>query len=305
MIVVTGGLGFIGNELVRQLKAAGETVVVIDNRNRVAPQIGDLNDLPVYEIDITDKASVKELFLKIKPHTVFHLAAIHYIPECNDNPERTLRINVEGTQSLLNASAHTGVQKFLFASSGAVYADSSENLTESSPIAPVDIYGWSKLFGEQLCHLNNGMYETPTVICRLFNNYGPRETNMHIIPEIINQLRSNNKLKLGNIRNIRDYIHTHDCAKALIKLSACCEGDTKTVNVATGEGFTVEEVIQKIAAITGISIEVDMEEVRLRKNDKRTQVADISLLKTLTGWVPGKKIEQGLTELMQFEMLMA
>ena len=303
MIVVTGGLGFIGNELVRQLKAAGETVVVIDNRNRVAPQIEDLNDVPVYEIDITDKESVKELFFKIKPHTVFHLAAIHYIPECNDNPERTLRINVEGTQSILNAAATAGVKKFLFASSGAVYADSSNKLTEQATIAPVDIYGWTKLFGEQLCNMNTAMNGTPTIICRLFNNYGPRETNMHIIPEVINQLQSGNTLKLGNISTVRDYIHTQDCAKSLIKLSACCEGETKIVNVAHGDGYTVEEMIYKIQKITNRPIEIQKDTTRFRRNDKQTQIADISLLKNLTGWAPENDIEEGLTNLLRFEKL--
>lgn len=304
MIIVTGGLGFIGNELVRQLKNEGMEVAVIDNRNRVAPAIEDIEAIPVYEIDITDKEKVKELFISLKPHTVFHLAAIHYIPECNDNPERTLRMNVEGTQSLLDAAAHSGVKKFLFASSGAVYADSSGKLSESAPIAPVDIYGWSKLFGEKLCHLNTAMNGTATVICRLFNNYGPRETNMHIIPEILKQLRSGNTLKLGNITTVRDYIHTQDCAKALIKLSACCEGETKIVNVAHGDGYTVEEMIQKIKTITGRPVEVSIDTARLRRNDKQTQVADISLLKTLTGWAPENSIEEGLKHLLGFENLL-
>lgn len=304
MIVVTGGLGFIGNELVRQLKNAGEQVAVIDNRNRVAPAIEDLDDVPVYKIDITDKIKVNELFQQLRPVTVFHLAAIHYIPECNDDPERTLRINVEGTQSLLNASAGAEVKKFLFASSGAVYADSKDNLSEYSPIAPVDIYGWSKLFGEKLCQLNTAMNGTPTVICRLFNNYGPRETNMHIIPEILKQLHTGNILKLGNITPVRDYIHTQDCAKALIKLSECCEGETKIVNVAHGNGYTVEEMIEKIKLITARPVEVLMDAARLRRNDKQTQVADISLLKKLTGWAPETSIEEGLMELLRFEKLL-
>ncbi len=303
MIIVTGGLGFIGNELVRQLKNIGEEVAVIDNRNRVAPAIEDLAAIPVYEIDITDKEKVKELFISLKPQTVFHLAAIHYIPECNDNPGRTLRMNVEGTQSLLDAASSAGVKKFLFASSGAVYADSNEKLSESAPIAPVDIYGWSKLFGENLCHLNTAMNGTPTVICRLFNNYGPRETNMHIIPEILKQLQSGDTLRLGNISTIRDYIHTQDCAKALIKLAACCEGETKIVNVAHGDGYTVEEMIQKIKAITGRQFEVSIDTTRLRRNDKQTQVADISLLKALTGWAPETSIEEGLRGLLRFENL--
>ena len=303
MVLVTGGLGFIGNELVRQLKLSGEEVVILDNKNRIAPHIGDIQEVPLIELDVTNQVAISEIFQTLKPSTVFHMAAIHYIPECNDNPERTLRTNVEGTQSILRAASLAGVQKFIFASSGAVYADSADLLTESSPIAPVDIYGWSKLFGEQLCHLNYNLNKTTTVICRLFNNYGPRETNPHIIPEIIRQLQSGNTLKLGNISTVRDYIHTSDCAHALIKSATYGTQGTTILNVAGGHGYTVKELIDIIQSITGRDITIELDNKRLRKFDKQTQIADISKLKTLTGWQPEKDIYDGMRDLLQFEKI--
>ncbi len=304
MVVVTGGLGFIGNELVRQLKDLPEEVVVIDNKNRVAPRIEDLASVPVIPIDITDHQALTNWMREAKPTSVFHLAAIHYIPECNDNPERTLRVNVEGTESVLRAAAASGVRKIVFASSGAVYDDTSNALPESTPIAPVDIYGWSKLFGEQLCHLHHQLYETPIMIARLFNNYGPRETNAHIIPEIMNQLRKGDHIQLGKITTVRDYIHTSDCAKALIKLDAQHTQGVEKVNVATGYGYTVQQMIDLIAEVTNRKITVQHDSLRVRKFDKQTQVADISLLKKLTNWQPEKNIRQGITELLQFEGLL-
>jgi UDP-glucose 4-epimerase len=301
MIIVTGGLGFIGNELVRQLKNSGKEVVVLDNKNRVAPRIDDLKSVPIEHLEITDHIAVSDFFKTVKPEVVFHLAAIHYIPECNENPERTLRVNVEGTQSLLRAAASANVKKFVFASSGAVYADSAQNLSETTAIAPVDIYGWSKLFGEQLCELNYSISNMRTVICRLFNNYGPRETNPHIIPEILNQLRSGDSLKLGNISTVRDYIHTSDCALALIKLAELNANGVTTVNIAGGKGYTVSDVIELIRRITGRSIKVNLDQGRLRKFDKQTQVADISKLRSLTGWAPQTTLENGMKDLLTFE----
>jgi UDP-glucose 4-epimerase len=303
MNLVTGGLGFIGNELVRQLKASGKEVVILDNKNRIAPDIDDISDVKLAEVDLTDHDGVRALLQKLKPEVVYHLAAIHYIPECNDNPERTLRINVEGTESILRASAAAGVKKIVFASSGAVYADSAQPLAETSPLAPVDIYGWSKLFGEQLCHLNYNLNKTPTAICRLFNNYGPRETNPHIIPEIINQLRSGDTLKLGNISTIRDYIHTADCAKAIIKMAEYEHTGVSTANVAGGKGYTVKEIIELIGQITGRPIEVQMDDKRLRKFDKQTQVADLRALKDMTRWQPEMDLQKGMTDLLRFEKL--
>lgn len=303
MVLVTGGLGFIGNELVRQLKSLGKEVAILDNKNRVAPHINDIQDVPLVETDLTDQERVSELFREIRPEVVFHMAAIHYIPECNENPERTLRVNVEGTECILRASSVSGVQKILFASSGAVYADSASSLSESSSIGPVDIYGWSKLFGEQLCHLNHGINQTATVICRLFNNYGPRETNPHIIPEILKQLQLGNKLMLGNISTIRDYIHTEDCAKALIKLAEGRNAGVTTVNVASGNGYTVKEIITIIQEIIGRPIEIQLDGKRLRRFDKQAQVANIELLQELTGWQPEKSIHQGIVDLLRFEKL--
>jgi UDP-glucose 4-epimerase len=301
MVVVTGGLGFIGNELVRQLRRQDEEVVILDNRNRIAPDIQDLAKISLAEIDLTDQKAVSDFFIEVKPEKVFHMAAIHYIPECNDNPERTLRVNTEGTECILRAASHAGVEKFIFASSGAVYADSSKALAETDPIAPVDIYGWSKLFGEQLCQFNHSLNSTTTVVCRLFNNYGPRETNPHIIPEILRQLRLGNELKLGNIGTIRDYIHTEDCARALITLADCCHSGVTTVNVANGRGYTVHEIIQLIEKITSRKIEIHFDEKRTRKFDKQTQVANIGKLINLTGWSPSKSLEAGMTELLRYE----
>src|ERR1700761_9245105 len=136
MNVVTGGLGFIGNELVRQLLRAGEEVVVLDNRNRIAPDIADLAAAKVIEIDITQHARVTEILTSLKPKTVFHLAAIHFIPECNGNPERTIQVNVEATMGLVRACTAAGVEHFLLASSGAIYGDSPKPLAEDSLVQP-------------------------------------------------------------------------------------------------------------------------------------------------------------------------
>ncbi len=303
MNVVTGGLGFIGNELVRQLSREGQ-VVVLDNKNRVAPRIEDLAGIPVREVDITQREETATVIRDLKPRTVFHLAAIHYIPECNDNPERTLRVNVEATMGLLNACSAAGVQHFLLASSGAVYADSPELLSESSPVGPVDIYAWSKWFAEELCRWHAAQTGLRITICRLFNNYGPRETNRHIIPEILHQLQSGDRLLLGNIVPQRDYVHTSDCARAMVLLSKLPAGPVRTVNIASGDHASVAELVDLLGEILGRKLEVVKDPARFRKADKLVQVADISLLKKLTGWQPEVALRPGLAELLRFEGLL-
>lgn len=303
MIIVTGGLGFIGNELVRQLKREGAEVLIIDNRNRVAPDIEDIMDVPIEYVDIVDYNTISAIFQKVRPTTVYHLAAIHFIPECNENPERTLRVNVEGTQSVLRAAVSSGTRQFFFASSGAVYADSPHSLKEEDKIAPVDIYGYSKLFGEQLCVWYAKEGNLQVAICRIFNNYGPRETNLHIVPEIIKQMKQGDKLQLGNIKPIRDYIHTKDTARAMILLADKIKGNLTTVNLTNGEGYSVEDLIAMFRIHTGRDLVYLKDSSRYRKVDKSIQTGNVSYLKELTGWEPQIKMEEGLRELLKYEGL--
>jgi UDP-glucose 4-epimerase len=303
MHLVTGGLGFIGNELVRQLKPNTE-VAILDNRNRVAPRIDDLAAVPVHEVDLTDHTRVRSLIGDLKPEVVHHLAAIHFIPECNGDPERTLRINVEATQGLLRACAAAGVKHVLVASSGAVYADGPGALAETAEVAPVDIYGWSKLFTEQLCQWHAAQSGLKITAMRFFNNYGPRETNAHIIPEIIGQLRRGDVLQLGNIKPRRDYIHTTDTAQAMRRLAARPPETMRTVNVASGQHASVEELIAIMGELLGRRITVETDPARFRKADKLVQVADTRALETVLGWKPEVDFRTGLRSLLQFEGLL-
>lgn len=303
MDIVTGGLGFIGNELVRQLLAKGRDVAIIDNENRIAPQLEDLNLVPRYTIDINDTQSIDEVLSKLKPERVFHLAAIHYIPECNAQPERTLHINTEGTLSVLNAAIKHQCKHFIFASTGAVYHDSPLALTETSPVAPVDIYGWSKWFAEELCRWKSS--SIPVTICRLFNNIGLRETNPHIVPEIIQQLSSGSRvLQLGNTTPVRDYISTQETASALIRLSELKPDGCEVYNIATGKGASVDELIDCMSTLLKENITVQIDPARFRAADKAVQLADISKLKNKLAWEPQQNFKEVLSVVLKFEGLM-
>ena len=304
MDLITGGLGFIGNELARQLRARGREVVLLDNRRRVAPRIEDLADVPVIEVDLTDAAAAARAFAGLKPKNVFHLAAIHYIPECNADPAHALRVNVEATQNVLDAAIAVGVQHFLLASTGAIYADSPAALTEDARVAPVDIYGWSKTFAEELARWRATRGETHVTVCRFFNNYGPRETNRHIIPEILDQLRTSDKLRLGTTNTRRDYIHTRDNAEALIRLSDLPPERERTVNIGTGVDASVDELVALLGELLGRPLRITHDPARVRPVDKQVQRADIARLAQLTGWQPQVKLRAGLAELLRFEGLL-
>ncbi|MDF2454524.1 MAG: NAD-dependent epimerase/dehydratase [Cytophagaceae bacterium] len=302
MDIVTGGLGFIGNELVRQLKASGRKVAIIDNENRIAPQLDDIKDVPRYVVNITDADEIRKVFEEVKPERVFHLAAIHYIPECNAQPEHTMHVNTEGTLAVLNAAVEHHCKHFIFASTGAVYHDSPLALCEESVIAPVDVYGYSKWFAEELCRWKSSGIQV--TLCRLFNNIGLRETNAHIVPEIMSQLKQGNRiLKLGNTTPIRDYISTKDTASALIRLSHRVHSGCEVYNIATGKGASVNALVKEISFLLEEQITIETDTSRFRPADKEVQLADISKLKRTLNWEPEQELKEVLLELLKFEGL--
>jgi UDP-glucose 4-epimerase len=257
-------------------------------------------------VDIVEHLQVRSVLQQVKPRVVFHLAAIHFIPECNASPEQTLRVNVEATLGLLRACSSSDVEHVVLASSGAVYADSADPLSETSPVRPVDIYAWSKLQAEQLCQWHAESEGLRVTACRIFNNYGPRETNAHIIPEIIMQLRNGNTLHLGNVTPRRDYVHTSDTARALRLLAdqSLEPGSFRVVNVASGQDASVEELIKIVSQQLGRDIAIVRDASRFRKADKEVQVADVSLLKSQTGWSRQVDFQDGFRALLEFEGLL-
>ena len=151
---------------------------------------------------------------------VIHLAALHFIPACNRDPQRAIRVNVDGTQGVLKAAADAAsVVGVVVASTAAVYAPSTEAHSESSTIGPTDIYGLTKLWSEQLAELFARSTGKSVGIARLFNVFGPGETNPHLIPTIVRQLQQGPELRLGNLSTKRDYVYVEDVARGLIALA--------------------------------------------------------------------------------------
>lgn len=299
MVLVTGGAGFLGSCLVKKLLTMDREVVVYDNfftgKQEFLPKSAHLH---VVEGTILDVDGLKSLLQKYKPSAVYHLAALHYIPYCNANPTETVNVNVGGTQSLIEACSEFVVERLIFASTAAVYAINEQANSEDHTVLPLDIYGATKYFGEHLVRLYQEKSSVPCRVARLFNIYGPNETNDHVIPAILGQLMRGPKIKLGNLEPKRDYIYVEDVAEALMVLENNCTASFDKFNVGSGKEYSVCELIDVIRESTGKTIQVEQEASRTRKTDRLHLLANITKIKDATGWQPKYSVHKGLKALI-------
>ena len=301
-VLVTGGAGFIGSALTKALLHRGHHVTVMDDLSRGRSELLEPSHERCRFIrgDIRDRSRVGEIIHQLRPRMVFHLAAIHYIPYCNLHPVEVVDVNINGTRNLLSACMEAKPELLFFASTGAVYPSQPGHFTEEDSPGPVDIYGYTKLAAEELVRLFAYESGVKTTMGRYFNVYGENDTNPHLIPEIIDQIRQNGPvLKLGNFEPVRDYINVQDVVDATLAITERHEGGRGLYNVGCGRGFSVREVVTVFEKALGISLKVVQEASRVRKVERPVLVADIRRLSQGLGWSPGTGFEQGIARLFR------
>jgi UDP-glucose 4-epimerase len=298
--LVTGGAGFIGSELVRQLLKNGNYVIAYDNF-----AVGKKSNLPqsefleIIEGDLRDGKKIRETFKKKRPQNVFHLAALHFIPYCISHPQETIQVNVEGTLNVLEACKSSDVESLVYASSAAVYPIKDTPHSENDKPGPIEIYGATKLFGEELIKIFNKETRVKCAIARLFNGYGRRETNPHVIPDILDQLPNGNKITLGNVEPKRDFIHTSDISSALRSISDNNGYSFEVFNVGTGTGRSVKKIVEIIAKILNRPLKIEISDIRRRKIERLHLVSDISKIQNMIGWSPKVSIIDGFKDMLE------
>lgn len=294
---VTGGAGFIGSTLARELLKEGANVTVYDNfligDNSNLDEIKD--NITILRGDILDK-NLSQVLIDNKADYVFNLAAEPYIPHCYDRPARFFEINANGALNVLLASKAAGVKRIVQYSSSEVYGSAKYvPMDEAHPTLPLSTYAVSKLAADRLCFTLHHEQKIPAIILRQFNVYGPRETQPYVIPELITQLNKGNNLHLGNISARRDFTYVTDAARGSIELMKHEEAEGQVFNMGTGKDYSIEEIAHLIGELMGHnSIEINTDRNRLRPLDVQQLQCDNRKIKQLTGWVPEVDFKEGL-----------
>jgi UDP-glucose 4-epimerase len=297
-ILVTGGAGFIGSHLVERLVTAGERVAVIDDLSRGRREWLH-QDAELHEVDVRDADALSQRVAQAAPDVVVHLAAMHFIPAVDGAPELAWDVNVNATRTLLDALAPQPPELLLFASTAAVYPDTPGPIAETCAPEPFDLYGETKLEGERMVREFESGTGTHCVVARIFNVIGKRETNPHVVPDLVGQVRAGSlPVRLGNLEPRRDYTNVIDVAAALECLLSLPGDVAGTFNLGSGRSVSVAELVRVCELVLGRSIEVEIESHRRRSRDRAELVADPRLLQDATGWKPRRSLQETLTELL-------
>jgi len=296
-VVVTGGDGFLGRPLVEQLTTYGADVLIVDD-GRLGREPAATG--PGVERVWSDFRSVeaRDAIRDAAPDVVFHLAAMHFVPQCDADPAGCLDTNVLGTERLLGSLRGTDVAAVVFCSSAVVYGFADEPRREDDDLDPRHVYAQSKLLGEGLLRaLHEDRPSVRTVAARLFNLIGPGDTARHVVPEIVDAVAAGRTLELGNTWPQRDYIHVADVASALVTLADGPAGSV-AVNVGTGVGRSVADILTVVGDVIGRPVPAHRDPARERATDGHL-VADVGRITGETGWRPAWTFEDTMRQLLE------
>jgi UDP-glucose-4-epimerase GalE len=320
-VLVTGGAGYIGSHTVRQLRQRGDEIVVLDNlefghRDAVA-------DTPLVVGDVADYDLVLETISRHRVDSIVHFAAYKAAGESFENPGRYFANNVAGTAALLEAAYKGGVRRFVFSSTCAVYGTPERTpVAEDAPIHPESPYGESKALVERMMHWYDVCHGVRSVSLRYFNASGAAmdgslgedwSVSLNLVPLAMKALLG----KAPPLRvfgtdyptpdgtAIRDYIHVDDLADAHLRALDYLArgGESVAVNVGTGVGSSVREVLSAAERAAGRPVPAD--DAPRRPGDPIALWADNSLARELLGWQANYGLEEIVTSAWNWHSLMA
>ncbi|MFT4537935.1 MAG: UDP-glucose 4-epimerase [Planctomycetota bacterium] len=300
-ILVAGGAGYIGSHATRLLQQRGVPVVVYDN---LSTGHAAAVNAPLVVGDLGDRDALSAAFREHKPRSVIHFAAKCYVGESVTEPAKYYRENVHYTWNLLEEMRSAGCNEIVFSSTCATYGDPIEvPLTESHPQNPISPYGRTKLHMEHMMQDYAHAYGLRFAALRYFNAAGAstdasigedHQPETHLIPLVLQvALGQRDKILLfgddyptpdGSC--VRDYIHVEDLGDAHLRALVCLQGDVEQIscNLGTGTGYSVMDVVEAVARVTGKDIPAEV--VARRPGDPPELVSGGTRAFDLLGWKP-------------------
>ena len=308
-VLVTGAAGFIGSHLVEELVKRQCEVTAFVHYNSFnrwgwidALPLETKRQLNVLSGDITDAYGVKQALKGAE--VVFHLAALIGIPYSYRSPEAYVDTNVKGTLNVLQAARELNTQRVVHTSTSEVYGTAQfVPITEGHPVNPQSPYAATKAGADFLALTFFRSFETPVVVVRPFNTYGPRQSARAIVPTIVSQILSGSRrIMLGSVLPTRDLNYVKDTALAFVKAAESEKAVGEVINIGSDSEISVGDLAAKIAGIIGTTVEIGQEEQRLRpaKSEVERLWAANKKAADIIGWKPAWTLDKGLAETIEW-----
>ena len=290
--LITGVSGFVGRSLSRQLVAAGSSVV-----GTFLSDEPDVEGVEVHRVDLRDPDAVSEVVKLARPDAIAHLAGLGHVGESWQRTEEYQQVNIGGTDNVLRAASGIRV---VIASSAEVYGNvpvDEQPISEDRPPAPANPYASTKAAAETL-----GLREG-AIVARSFNLAGPGQSTRFSLPGFAEQLAAIHRgarppvLSVGNLAARRDFLHVDDGAAAYRVLID--RGKPGAVyNLGSGLASTIQEALERLIAVAGVEVELEVDPERYRPVDAKLLQADTSRLRAL-GWAPRRTLDDIVRDLWE------
>jgi UDP-glucose 4-epimerase len=302
-VLVTGGAGFIGSNLVRGLLERGDEVRVLDNFSTGLRGNLDGVDVEIVEGELRSYERVHNAVRGTE--IVYHLGALGSVPRSVQDPLTSSAVNVEGTLNVLLAARDEGVRRVVFASSSSVYGGAAQlPAQESAAVDPISPYGVAKLAAERYCVSFSRVYQSfETVVLRYFNVFGPRQNPRSqyaaAVALFISAIAEGRPIEIfGDGEQSRDFTYVGNVVDATIRAASADRASGEIVNVAAGAPASVNQVADTIGAILGRPVRKEHREPRA--GDIRDSWADLGKAERLLGYRPRIHLEEGLRRTIEF-----
>ena len=297
-VVITGGAGFIGSNLVRKLLDENYSVFVLDDLSA-----GTRENLPEGALLVKMDICAPDITRHFEgAHTVFHLAAKTSLTDCVAHPTEAARVNVLGSVNVLRASVEVGVKHFVYADTSAEYEGINQFPSRTEEVRPLSVYACSKAGGALFCRAFSELHGMSVTLVRYFNVYGRAQDWRRVVPPVMSAftlklLRNERPLIFGNGMKRRDFIHVDDVNAFHLKLLREPQIRGKAYNLGSGQDFSILEIYQMIEEKIRSGLKPEFRP-DLPMEALRT-LADLSET-VATGWKPQIQIEEGISDFIEY-----
>ncbi|MCD7761642.1 MAG: GDP-mannose 4,6-dehydratase [Lachnospiraceae bacterium] len=304
--LIIGAAGFVGSYLIHQLKDVdGYQVAVTKMSHETIPGEG----FEVYDLNILEKEQIEELLTGLRPDCIFHLAAQSSVFLSWKNPGLTIDVNIKGSVNVLDAIRTLDYKpRVLLIGSGEEYGHVREGevpITEENAVRPGNIYAATKVCQNLIGKIYTDAYQMEIMSVRAFNHIGPNQAPMFVVADFCKQVaeieagKQEPVIRVGNLSAKRDFTDVRDVVRAYSLLMANGKAG-ETYNVGSGRAVEIQEILDKVLALSRVPIQAETDPAKLRPVDVPIIEADTSKLRACTGWERQIPLEQTLAETLDY-----